>query len=461
MYLRPHHLQAAERHYFDLAHRSEQWNLYYNWGIREIDLDLDALANYRLVVRTLKARLRDGTLIAVPEDGVFDAVDLRENFERAGSLTVYVAVPVFRQRSANVCANGTSEVARYLLETQEFEDENTGINPQFLQLRLLNLKLLLSTQDHAGYEILPIAQIRKGTTAVPTPQLDKTYIPALLACDAWSLLGVDILQAIYDRVGNKIDVMADQVIKGGINFDSQAQGDALILNQLRVLNEAYAWLGIEVSAKGVHPLAMYTKLCGLVGQLAIFDATRRPPNLPQYDHDNLGGCFYRVKQYLDALLDVMVEPEWKERHFTGAGLRMQVTLEPAWLEPQWQLFVGVESNLNSEECDRLLNALDRKIASSDRVEEIYRRGEAGLRLRLCPQPPHLLRSKARLTFFQIDRESQPDEWKYVQRSLMLAIRLNLALIASDIQGQRLLTIKEGGQTIPLQLTLYVVPAGKT
>ena len=45
---------------------------------------------------------------------------------------------------------------------------------------------------------------------------------------------------------------------------------------------------------------------------------------------------------------------------------------------------------------------------------------------------------------------------HVQKSLTLAIRLNENLIAGNIQGQRVLTIKTSGQTTTLQFTLYVV-----
>ena len=69
----------------------------------------------------------------------------------------------------------------------------------------------------------------------------------------------------------------------------------------------------------------------------------RPPELPRYDHDDLGGCFWRLKQYIDALLDDVVEPDYKERPFIGTGLRMQVALEPAWLDTGWQMFIGVRA----------------------------------------------------------------------------------------------------------------------
>ncbi len=137
--------------------------------------------------------------------------------------------------------------------------------------------------------------------------------------------------------------LANQVVSRGITFDSQAQGDPLIFEQLRELNSAYPTLGILAFAEGVHPFGAYVEMCRLVGQLSIFGATRRPPELPRYDHDDLGGCFYRVKQHIDSLLNILIEPEYKERPFIGAGLRMQVALEPAWLESVWQMYVGVQS----------------------------------------------------------------------------------------------------------------------
>jgi type VI secretion system protein ImpJ len=463
MFLRPHHFQTAQRYGFHLAQQSEKWDLHHNWGLRSIALDQDALANYRFAVSALRARLRDGTTVSIPEDGVLPALDLKAAFEQGNTVTVFLAVPVLNLGKANVAADGSGgEGARFLLDTQELEDENTGVNPQPVQVRLLNLKLLLSTQGHSGYEVLPIARVEKSPRAEATPQLDESYIPPVLACDAWKPLGTGILQTVYDRIGKKIELLASQVISRGISFDSHGQGDPQIFAQLRELNEAYALLGVLAFAPGIHPLPAYLELCRLVGQLAIFGAARRPPELPRYDHDDLGGCFYRVKQYLDGLFDLLVEPDYKERPFIGAGLRMQVTLEPAWLEPAWQMFVGVQSPLEPDECIRLLTMpgqLDMKIGSSDRVDAIFRMGQAGLRFGHQPLPPRALPAQQGLIYFQVSRESQQAEWANVQKSLTLAIRLNENRIAGNIQGQRVLTIKTGSQTTTLQFTLYLVPQG--
>jgi type VI secretion system protein ImpJ len=459
MFLRPHHLQAAQRHWAHVGQLGEKWDLHYNWGLRAVDLDLDGIANYRCVVRSLKARLRDGTLVSIPEDGTLPALDLKPVFERENVVTIYLGVPVLQLGRANVSTNGRADGARYLLDSQELEDENTGLNPQPIQVRLLNLRLLTSNDDQAGYEILPIARLQKSAQTDAVPELDKSYIPPLLACDAWKPLHHGILQTIYDTLGRKLELLSQQVVSRGITFDSQAQGDPLIFNQLRMVNEAYCVLGIQAFAQGVHPLDSYMELARIVGQLSIVGPQRRPPEIPKYDHDDLGTCFWRAKQYIDYLISLTVEPKYKERPFIGAGLRMQVALEPSWLESIWQMFVGVQSPLATEETIRLITRagqLDMKIASSSRVDEVYRLGEAGLRFAHSPRPPRALPTVPGLVYFQINRESQQQEWQRVQRELSMAIRLNENLIVGNIQGQRVLTIRSGGQTTTMQFTLFVV-----
>src|SRR5689334_4406318 len=59
MFLRPQHFQTAQRNWAHLIERNSKWDQHYNWGLRTLDLDLDALTNHRLVVRALEARLRD------------------------------------------------------------------------------------------------------------------------------------------------------------------------------------------------------------------------------------------------------------------------------------------------------------------------------------------------------------------------------------------------------------------
>jgi type VI secretion system protein ImpJ len=469
MFLRPQHLQADRRHTQALAARSEKWDLRYNWGLVAIDLELTALANYHLVVRSLQARFRDGTLLSVPEDAVLPEVDLHAAFSRDSTVMVYVAIPLFDLRKANAVA-GTSDSARYLVDTLEVEDENTGSDPELIGLRRLNCRLLLGNQEHPGFEKLPIARLVKGTRAQAPPELDVSYIPPVLDCEVYKHLSAgvtaEILEKIRDRIGAIQKTQVEQIQSRGIGFESQAAGDRLIMEQLRTLNEASAALSVLVSVPGFHPLQAYLEVCRVVGQLAIFGRRIGPatPPLPKYDHDDLGGCFFKVKRYTDDLLNDFSKPEYLEEPFTGEGQHIQVQLVGDWLQPAYQMFVGVRTPLDSGECVRLLTqgGLEMKIASAGRVDMIFMRGFRGLRFFHCSTPPRALPSPPdlNLIYFQVERDSEREEWQHVQQELKLAVRLNG--ITGNIQGERTLTIATGSRANPtttMQFTLYLLPQG--
>src|SRR5688572_2935552 len=91
MFLRPHHFQTEQRFWLRAQERNSKWDLHYNWGVRSIALDDDALANNRVVIHSLSARLRDGTLIDVPEDGTLPELEIKAALEQGQQLTLYLA----------------------------------------------------------------------------------------------------------------------------------------------------------------------------------------------------------------------------------------------------------------------------------------------------------------------------------------------------------------------------------
>jgi type VI secretion system protein ImpJ len=458
MFLRPHHFQAATRHWHDQLRQSGRWDVHYNWGLRTLDFDADALKNYRFVVHRLEARLRDGTLVRVPQDGALAPFDLRADLERRSPVEVLLAVPAVQLGRANVGPDADGARYRAYTPRDGIPDENTGQNARPVQLRQLNLRLITGGQDPAGYEVLPVARVERSAQAEAVPQVQEVYIPPVLACDAWEPLRRGILGQVYNRIGKLVKQRAQQVRSRRITFDSNSPGDRRIFETLRVLNEAAAHLGVLAGADGVHPLPAYLELCRLVGRLAIFGADPEVPDLPAYDHDDLGGCFYAVKRYIDDLLSKDFDLGYEERPFVGEGLRMRVRMEPAWLAPAWQMFVGVESPLPAGEVVPLLTQrLNMKIGSADHVDDIFQRGLRGLVFTANPKPPRALPESRTLTYFQISRDTSPDEWQHVQNTLALAIRLNERLVAGNIQDQKVVTIRAEGQTTTLQFTLYVVP----
>ncbi len=460
LFLRPHHFQAADRYWSEALATSDQWDHQYNYGVRKLELSHEAIANYQCQVNVCHARMKDGMLVSLDAGQELDRADLKEAFATQTSVRVYLGVPKLKLGRANVAAGTEPGKHRYVQSTAAVQDESLGGNDQELQLRALNARLLLSTQDLEGYDLLPIAEIERAGEKEATPQLDVGYIPPVLAIDAWPPLGRDIVRAIYDIVGKKIDLLSQQVVNRGITLVSQEPGDLDRLIMLHALNAAYSALGVLSFAQGVHPFVAYTELCRLVGQLSIFGEARRPPEIPHYDHDDLARIFYWVKARIEALLERVRDYEYEQRFFVGEGRGMRVTLEPKWLGPDWQWFVGVQrGSLSEQACLEMLSPgkLDWKLGSARQVDALFEYGAEGIQMTPLAQAPRALPPARDWVYYEVVKQNTA--WKDVLDTQSLAMRLKDTLIVNrdSLQGERKLVVSVGGKQVPLQFALFAVP----
>ena len=457
MFLRPHHFQAAERHRIEAGRDQTGLTQPYFWGLAKFDLDAEALNGFRLVVRSLLVRFRDGSVIRLPEDGGEIGFDLNPIFKAVSRAKILLAVAQVRLGQDNILKEGNPS-ARYTVAMQDVEDENMGGNPQPITIKRLAFRLLTDQDNALGYETIPLCQLRKNEQGLP--ELDKSYVPPLLACESYPILYQGILRDLQSRIQARLEGLTTFMRDRGIELESHSAGDARRIWQLARLNEAVAVLDQDVTVPGIHPLMVYREMCRIVGQLAIFSPEKRCPSLPLYSHDDLFKCFNTVKLQILALLDDVPRPTFEQRAFSGIGLRMQVAIEPRWLEPAWQIFLGVRSSLGGEEIVKMLTRPERlgmKIGSSERVDLIFTRGAAGLKFSHAPTPPRDLPKAGNLVYFEVTRDNE-SEWQFVIQSLTLAVRLRETDIVGDISGQEKLTFLIGGRnTVEIEIVLYLVP----
>ncbi len=192
-----------------------------------------------------------------------------------------LAVPKLNIGRANVAAGAASAKIRYVETRRLVQDESAGGNEQEVALRDMNVRLLLSTEDLGGYEVLPIAQVERAGEREAAPQLDPTYFPPVLAIDAWPPLGRDIVRAIYDIIGKKIEVLAEQVVNRGISLVSQEPGDLDRLLMLHAVERGLCHAPRADVRLGRSPLDGLCRAVRIVGQLSLFGPQRRPPEIPR------------------------------------------------------------------------------------------------------------------------------------------------------------------------------------
>jgi type VI secretion system protein ImpJ len=460
LFLRPHHFQAADRFWAEWVQRGEQADHPYNYGVRRLELSRDAIANYQFQVDACEARMADGTIVSIEPGASLDRLDLKEAFAKESVVRVFLAAPKLKLGTANVGPSSDSGKTRYAGARLSMPDESEGGNDQEIAFRSLNVRLMLSTQDLAGYEVLPIAQVQRAGEREAAPLIDDDYFPPLLACDAWPPLGRGIVRAIYDIIGKKIEVLAEQVTNRGITLASQEPGDLDRLLMLSELNVASCTLGVMAFAVGVHPLMAYTELCRIVGRLSIFGPERRPPEIPPYDHDDLARIFRYIKEKIEALLSGIRDYEYEQRYFVGEGKGMRVTLESKWFNAEWQWFVGVARGTVSEkDCMALLSpgALDWKLGSARQVDALFEYGAEGLHMTPLAQAPRALPPGRDWIYYEVSRGNAA--WKDVLETQTLAMRLKDSLILNrqELQGQRKLVVSVGGKQAALEFALFAVP----
>ena len=476
LFLRPQHFQAAERYWSEFAQTSHQWDHPYYYGLHALEFSKEALANSQFQVHVLQARMPDGTLVNLELGQEPDRVDLKEAvqglhevvaqldkaFEMEAVVRVYLAVPKLKLGRPNVDNNGSAGDARYVETSLSTHDETRGGDDQEIQFRNLNVRLLLSSQDLSGFDILPVAQIKRAGEGEATPQLDTTYIPPVLSIDAWPQLGRDTVRAIYDIIGQKIEVMSQQVLNRGIGLDSRDPGDAERILMLSQLNSAYSTLGVIAFAKGVHPFVAYTELCRIVGQLSIFAPQRRVSEVPAYDHEELQPIFSEIRLRIEALLNTVREYEYEQRYFVGAGMGMQVSLEPKWFHSDWQWMIGVnKGDLSRPECLELLSAgqLDWKLGSSRQVEVLFKNRMEGVQLTPVDRAIRALPTRQEWIYFEVPRTDAP-AWRDVQETQSLAMRLKDSLILNldRLQGKQKLIVSAHGRKAELEFALFAIPS---
>ena len=476
MFLRPHHFQASDRHWAEQAALQQAAHDPCGYGIVKLEIDPTALANRQVELRSCRVALRDGTLVWLEPGEEPDRV----SFDRAvGTFTklkaalddalavedtvrVYLAVPRADPAGPNVSPPGPADRSRYGAVRQSLQDETGGGNDQEVEFRRLNVRLLVSNQDLSGYELLPIAQVRRAGDRESAPEIDPDYFPPMLAIDAWTPLGRDVVRAIYDLLGRKLEVLAEQAVSRQVGFSSSEPGDLDRLIMLSKILEAHAALRVVAFAPGIHPRTAYTELCRVAGQLAVFEPERRMIELPAYDHDDLARIFHDVKERIERMLSRIAALAYEQRYFIGTGpASLGVTLEPKWLQADWRWYVGVlRGEIPEDECRSMLSGnaqLDWKLGSARQVDHLFKMGVPGLQLIPLDRPPRALPDKGGWLYYQIGRENVA--WNDVRDSQSLAIRLRETLLLNRdaLIGNRRIEVSHKNNPAAMEFALFAVP----
>ncbi len=418
-FLRPHHLQAAFRQFETLRGIGATAVEPYAWGFLALELAEDAIANHVLEIRACELLLRDGTFVKVPENCALDPRDFKKPFDASsGPLDVFFGVPQVQPVRGNVQAPGdlSGRPTRYVIDVVERYDENTGENPQAIEVRRLRGAFFLGNEDRTGFECVCLGQLERSAAG---PKLVRTRIPPLLRNRAWAPLA-GAVDALWNDIRARCEQLGADASERALTYATASPGDMEQLVKLQALNELTVRFGTLAGAPELHPWLLYNALCDGIGRISLWDDTRRPRELPLYNHDDPGPVFEELMRYLRALVNGMLPRDYIERPFEQREGGYGVTLDHEWFTPKHELFLGIRGQMSVDDILALFRTINFKLASPRDAETVYQRRLPGLEFRSAGTVPNLPKS-ADQHYFRISRT--PTYWEHCESERGIFIRM--------------------------------------
>lgn len=422
-FLRPHHFQAALRQVETLRGAMLEAAQPFGWGFLSLDLTQEAIENNLIEVHACELLLRDGTWVKIPENCSLDPRDFKKLFDQAaGPLDVYLGVPELQAVRSNVQNPGEQldgRSPRYAIDLSERYDENTGENPQAIEVRRLRGAIFLGDEDRTGFECVRLGRIERSAAG---PKLVKNTVPPLLRMKAWDPLCVG-LGSLWNDIRARCEQLGGDAAERALTFATGSPADIEQLAKLQALNELTVRFSALAGSPELHPYNLYMLLCESIGRVTLWDDLRRPRELPPYNHNDCGPVFEELFRYLRVLVNGMLPKDYIERPFDPHEDGYGIELDYEWFTPNHEMFLGIRSQMQTDDILTLFRSINFKLASPRDALEVYRRRLPGLEFKSAGTVPNLPKS-ADQHYFRISRT--PPYWEHceTERGIFIAIPPN-------------------------------------
>lgn len=424
MFLRPHHLQGAQRYLETVVRTSVEAVRPFAWGFYSLRVAKEPLENFTLRLDLCELRLKDGSWVRAPENTQIDPLNFKAAMDAGNNaLDIYLGIPAMQEVRANSISleapESTEGSPRYEPVAIVKRDENTGANPQTLYVRRMNGRLFLGNEDMTGYETVRVCRVKRTDRAGAVPEIDELGAGPLLCVQADAGLS-GLISSITDQIEAKGDILASEAKEHHMMFTDGVSANTEHLLKLHAINEVRAQTKALMQCPVIHPFDMFVALARLIGHLSVFHDQLVPGPLPQYDHDRPGASFDELKKRIGVLLDAMRPTSYVERPFVRkpdqqGRVGLEVELDRKWIDENADLFIALvcpDKDINELEKYIYGTTLNMKLASPIRAPRLANVAVRGLKLQIRSVPPGLLPRRQGLHYFKIEKLRGPDGVDY-------------------------------------------------
>ncbi len=430
LFLQPHHMQQMQQNIITQIRAERRLGFAFGYGVIESELSEDSLRNMLVQFKHLRVIMPSGQEVEYPASSDLPPLNLQSSFDAgAESVTVLIGVPLWDANGANVVPNDSADGWRsrriYKLDEIERPDENTGVHSHPMLVRRVNARLLLSTDDIGGLEVLPLVRITRSTAdSAGLPSLDPGFIPPCLLIHGYTPL-LAIVRDLSNQVdANRRDLMT-RVSRGGTRGetarDAKFQSEHIFF--LQTLNKYSGRLASLVRAPGITPFDTYLTLRDLLGELATLVPGYDAMEVTHYDHDRPAVIFGELSDKIRELLQLIANQKFRRVEFQEDDEFFVADLNAVDLSEASVCYLAVETEEDPRTLVKLVEAQDRfKAMAKSNIHQRVR----GLTLREEREVPLDLPAQPGLHYFRIEQEDNRALWRRIIVENAMAIRFTVS-----------------------------------
>lgn len=428
MFLTPQHFQAQDDFFEEHVHFRSIASSSVNWGLTAIAIDHESLANGVFTLRHCSGVLPDGLTFSIPDsDEPPPGREVAEFFAPTEpELDVFLALPERRPRGKNVTiSTGARPEAgtRYVTETRMLLDETSGLEEKPVQLANKNFRLVFGGETLDGTSFIRIGQITRSPAG--TYILRSDFVAPAVSIDSSEFLLL-MLRRLVELLAAKAGSLSGLRRQKGRSLAEFGSGDMANFWLLNTVNTFLPQLKHLWLARKRHPEQLYVTMLGLAGALSTFSFDEQSRNLPDYDHENLGRCFFELDQKIRILLETaipskcIVVPLSLTEKSIWSG---QITDEQHFKKTQFFLSVGAQMGVDDiiKQIPKLM-----KMSPPNEIQRIVRNALPGITLRHTPVPPGAIPVKLERQYFALNQSGIL--WDGVVKSQQISL-----FVPEDIQ----------------------------
>lgn len=442
--LQPQHFQLFDRSCQGLLLPYQKFVEPHFWGVGALNILKSALGIRSFNVQAGNFLFPDGTYVCLHENALINSRAFNEAWVEGGKpFSVYLGLKKWNESGENVTVQKSIEnidsVHTRFVTTTDYEDVKDlhagGPDSQIKKLHFA-LKVFWEPELHqlGDYELIPIAQLERFGSEV---RLSEDFIPPCLSFDASDSLN-KLIREIRDQVTARGYQLEEHKSKRGVQTAEFGSRDMVYFLALRSVNRYVPILSHYTNGVQVHPWHFYGLLRQLIGELTSFserisvlgELEDGKKVVPDYDHNNLWGCFTAAQDMISHLLDeITAGPEYVLR-MVNDGINYSTDLKPVLFEGKNRFYLAVKTE---EDPKSVLNALEdiAKLSCRENLPVLVSRALPGISLHHLQVPPQELPRRANTIYFAIDHHDE--QWASVAKNHNLALYWNSAPVDIEIE----------------------------